>query len=206
LNPNRWVIDETLGAGKLWGRLMSQVVGKEGIPFRLFKAWFEGVPSRISFVWPVLFLVFLIGISKYGRANRFLARCPMCGSPTYRFYLRTTDQDFICFNCHSLYSEEKLHPRIAEKSVQVRNFKENQFSAVFHLLRWVCLCLGRSASEGAPAPQPFHLHPEIRLLEWVIPSSLATLVPLSLVSGVAFSSLYLLSFERPEWKGVGTEK
>ena len=50
----------------------------------------------------------------------------MCGSPTYRFYLGTSDQEFICFNCYRIFiQKEKLHPKIVEKkSSQVRQFKK----------------------------------------------------------------------------------
>jgi hypothetical protein len=54
----------------------------------------------------------------------------MCGSPTHRFYLGNTDQEYICFNCYRIYIQrEKLHPKIAEKkAVQVQQFqKENDF-------------------------------------------------------------------------------
>ena len=125
-NMNRFVIDETLGTHRLWNRFMNQFIGREGFLFRLFKAWFEAIPSRISFLVPILFLGFLIGISKYSRAKRFLTRCPMCGSPTYRFYLGAPDQEFICFNCHRIYvQKEKTHPTMMEKkSKQIQQFQK----------------------------------------------------------------------------------
>jgi hypothetical protein len=50
----------------------------------------------------------------------------MCGSPTYRFYLGTSEQEFICFNCHRIFiQKEKLHPKIVEKkSLQVGQFQQ----------------------------------------------------------------------------------
>jgi tetratricopeptide (TPR) repeat protein len=125
-HPNRFVIDETLSSERLWKRFLSYFVGKEGWMFRLFHAWFEKIPSRLSFLTPVLFLLFLIGMSRYCRAKRFLTRCPMCGSPTHRFYLGASDQEFICFNCYRIFvQKEKLHPKIVEKkSLQVREFQK----------------------------------------------------------------------------------
>lgn len=122
---NRLVIDEVLTTQNLWRRFLAQFLGNEGFLFPLFKAWFEPIPSRIPFLVPIFFLAFLIGISKFSRAKRFLTRCPMCGSPTYRFYLGSSDQEFICFNCHRIFvQKEKLHPKIAgKKSVQVRNYQ-----------------------------------------------------------------------------------
>ena len=131
---NRLVIDEVLTSPKLWKRFLDQFIGKEGFLFSLFKAWFEKIPSRIPFLAPILFLGFLIGMARYSRAKRFLTRCPMCGSPTYRFYLGTSDQEFICFNCYRIFiQKEKLHPKIVEKkSVQVRQFqKQNHFISRF---------------------------------------------------------------------------
>jgi tetratricopeptide (TPR) repeat protein len=125
-HPNRLVIDMVLTNQKLWKRFVDQFIGKEGVLFRLFKAWFERIPSRIPLLTPILFLGFLIGMARYCRAKRFLTRCPMCGSPTYRFYLGTSDQEFICFNCYRIFiQKEKLHPKIVEKkSFQVRQFQK----------------------------------------------------------------------------------
>ena len=134
LNLNRLVIDDVLIPQRLWKRFMDQFIGKEGFLFRLFKAWFEKIPSRVPFLAPILFLGFLIGMARYGRTKRFLTRCPMCGSPTYRFYLGTSDQEFICFNCYRIFiQKEKLHPKIVEKkSLQVRQFqKQNYFISRF---------------------------------------------------------------------------
>lgn len=124
-NLNRLVIDEVLSTKRLWARFLAQFIGREGFLFRLFKAWFEKVPSRVSFLAPILFLGFLMGMSRYGRTRRFLTRCPMCGSPTYRFYLGASEQEFICFNCYRIFfQKEKLHPRITEKkSLQVQEFQ-----------------------------------------------------------------------------------
>ena len=133
-NLNRLVIDEVLTPQRLWKRFLEQFIGKEGFLFRMFKAWFEKIPSRIPFLAPILFLGFLIGISRYSRAKRFLTRCPMCGSPTYRFYLGTSEQEFICFNCYRIFiQKEKLHPKIVEKkSHQVDHFqKQNHFISRF---------------------------------------------------------------------------
>jgi tetratricopeptide (TPR) repeat protein len=128
-HPNRLVIDETLTDQRLWKRFMDQFIGKEGFLFRLFKAWFERIPSRVPLLTPILFLGFLIGMARYCRAKRFLTQCPMCGSPTYRFYLGTSDQEFICFNCYRIFiQKEKLHPKIVEKkSFQVRQFQKQDY-------------------------------------------------------------------------------
>ena len=133
-NINRLVIDQDLTTQRLWGRFLANVIGREGFLFRLFKAWFESVPSRGTFLMPILFLGFMIGMSRYIRTKRFLTRCPMCGSPTYRFYMGTSDQEFICFNCYRIFvQKEKLHPKISEKkSLQVRQFqKQNCFIGRF---------------------------------------------------------------------------
>ena len=133
-NLNRLVIDKDLTTKRFWGRFLTHVIGREGFLFRLFKAWFEKIPSRINFLVPIIFLGFLIGMSRHGRTKKFLTRCPMCGNPTYRFYLGNSDQEFICFNCYRIYiQKEKIHPKIAEKrSLQVRQFqKQNHFISRF---------------------------------------------------------------------------
>ena len=133
-NLNRLVIDETLTPQRLWMRFLDQFIGREGFLFPLFKAWFEKTPSRVPFLTPVLFLGVLIAMARYCRGKRFLTRCPMCGSPTHRFYLGTSDQEFICFNCYRMFiQKEKLHPKIVEKkSSQVQQFQaQNHFISRF---------------------------------------------------------------------------
>jgi tetratricopeptide (TPR) repeat protein len=124
-NINRQVIDEVLAARKFWRRLLNQFVGKEEAPYRLFMAWFGKIPSRI-YLLPVFYLGFLIGMSRFAHRKRFLNRCPMCGSPTFRFYLGASDQESICFNCHRIFiQKEKIHPKIKEKkSIQVSQFQK----------------------------------------------------------------------------------
>jgi tetratricopeptide (TPR) repeat protein len=133
-NMNRIVVDVVLSPQKLWERFLDQFIGREGTLFRLFKAWFEKVPSRIPFLIPLFFLGFLVGMSKYVRTRRFLTPCPVCGSPTHRFYLGNTDEEYICFNCYRIYiQKERLHPKIAEKkSLQVEQYqKQNHFLGKF---------------------------------------------------------------------------
>lgn len=127
-NFNRLVIDEVISSQRLWKRFLAHFVGREGFLFVMFKAWFEKIPSRIPFLAPILFLAYLLGIVRYSRNRRFLTRCPMCGSATYRFYLGTTDQEFICFNCYRIFiQKEKLHPKMVEKkSNQVQEFQKDQ--------------------------------------------------------------------------------
>jgi hypothetical protein len=124
------VIDEVLVPQRFWRRFTEQFIGREGFLFRLFRAWFEKIPSRIPFLTPILFLAFLVGMARYCRAKRFLTRCPMCGIPTYRFYSGTPEQEFICFNCYRIFiQKEKLHPKIVEKkSFQARLFKKRNHS------------------------------------------------------------------------------
>jgi tetratricopeptide (TPR) repeat protein len=133
-NLNRLLIDETLTPLRFWKRFFGQFIGKEGFLFPLFKAWFEKTPSRVPFLTPVLFLGFLIGMGRYCRSKRFFTRCPMCGSPTHRFYSGTSGQDFICFNCYRMFiQKEKLHPKVVEKkSYQVQQFqKQNRLISRF---------------------------------------------------------------------------
>lgn len=127
LNPNRMVIDEIITTNILWGRFFDQLIGKEGLLFHLFKAWFERIPSRIPFLAPIVGLAFLIGISRYSRYKRFLTKCPMCGIPTYRFYLGTAGKEFVCFNCYRIFvnKEKLLHPKVVEKkSFQAQEFQK----------------------------------------------------------------------------------
>jgi len=139
-NINRLVIDEVLSTERLWKRLLSHFVGREGFLFSLFKSWFEKIPSRVPLLVPLVFLGFLIGMSSYGQTKRFLIRCPMCGTPTYRVYAGTSEKEFSCFNCYRIFiQKEKLHPRImGKKSHQLRSFQhESQFVSRFLSLFFV---------------------------------------------------------------------
>jgi len=125
-NFNRWVVDEVLTPKRFWKRFMDQFLGEEGLSFRLFKAWFEKIPSRIPFLAPILFLAFLVGMARFSRTRRFLTRCPTCGTSTHRFYSGSSDHEFICFNCYRIFTQkEKLHPKIVEKkSSEVQQFQK----------------------------------------------------------------------------------
>jgi len=130
-NINRLVIDEVLTSQRLWKRFLTHLIGREGILVRLFKAWFERIPSRTSFVLPILFLGFWMAMARVGRKKRFLTRCPMCGNPTFRFYLGPSDQEFICFNCYRIFfQKEKVHPKIKEK----KSFQVSQFQKQEHVI------------------------------------------------------------------------
>ena len=200
-NMNRLVIDQDIPAQRLWGRFLANVIGREGFLFRLFMAWFETIPSRATILMPILFLGFLIGMSRYGRAKRFLTRCPMCGSPTYRFYLGTQDEEFICFNCYRIFvQKEKLHPKIAEKkSHQVRQFqKQNHFIGRFVSFFFVGFgYLWRGSSlKGLICLFLFFVF-VLKFVYWngVIPSSIPQLSPASwniVFWGVLFVLFYFL--------------
>jgi len=142
-NLNRLVIDETLTFQRFWKRSLDQLVGREGYLFPLFKAWFEKTPSRVPFLTPVLFLGFLIAMARFCRTKRFLTRCPMCGSPTYRLYLGTSDEEFICFNCYRMFiQKEKLHTKIVEKkSLQIQQF-QRQNDLISRLLSFFVVGFG----------------------------------------------------------------
>ncbi len=182
-NMNRLVIDQDLTTKRLRARFLANVIGKEGFLFRLFMAWFEIIPSRATFLVPIIFLGFLVGMSRYSRTKRFLTRCPMCGSPTYRFYLGPPEHEFICFNCYRIYiQKEKLHPKIAEKkSLQVRQFqKQDQSIGRFVSFFFVGFgyVWGESLLKGLVFLFLFFIF-ILRFVYWngVIPSSIAQLFP-----------------------------
>lgn len=139
-NMNRLVVDEVLTAQRLWERFLPQLTGREWVLVRLFTAWFEKIPSGVPFLVPIIFFGFLIEMSRYSRTRRFLTRCPKCGSPTYRFYLGTSDQEFVCSNCYRVFiQKEKINPKVVEKkSIQAHEFqKQNHFTAKFLSLFFV---------------------------------------------------------------------
>jgi tetratricopeptide (TPR) repeat protein len=182
-NMNRLVIDQDLTTKTLWARFLANVIGKEGFLFRLFMAWFEIIPSGATFMVPIIFLGFLVGMSRYSRTKRFLTRCPICGSPAHRFYLGPPEHEFICFNCYRIYiQKEKLHPKIAEKkSLLVRQFqKQNQSIGRFVSFFFVGFgyVWGEGLLKGLVFLFLFFIF-ILRFVYWngVIPSSIAQLSP-----------------------------
>jgi len=198
-NMNRLVIDQRLTTLRLWERFLANVIGREGFLFRLFKAWFETVPSRASILVPIFFLGFMIGMSRYSRTKRFLTHCPMCGSPTYRFYLGTLDQEFICFNCYRIFvQKEKLHPKIAErKSLQVRQFQK-QDCFIGRFISFFLVGFGylweNNPLKGLMALFLFFIF-ILRFVYWngVIPSSIAQLSP-SYWRNIFWGGLFILFY------------
>jgi len=127
-NMNRLVIDEVIRPAQLWDRFLDEWIGREGFLYRLFRAWFEKVFSRVPFLAPILFLGFLLALSRYSRQRRVHSRCPTCGSPTLRFYLGASEDEFVCFNCYRMFfQKEKLHPKVMEKkTLQVEAFQREK--------------------------------------------------------------------------------
>ncbi|HLD30289.1 MAG TPA: tetratricopeptide repeat protein, partial [bacterium] len=133
-NANWLVIDEVLPPERFWGRLLTEFLGGKEVLYRLFKAWFERIPSRTPLMAAFLFLFFLIFMSRVARTKRFVTGCPLCGIPTHRLHLDPSNQEHVCFNCYRIFlQKEKLHPKIEErKSLQVRAFqKESRFVGWF---------------------------------------------------------------------------
>jgi len=133
-NIRRLGVDEVLTTQRLWRRFLTQCIGREGFLFLLFKAWFEPIPSRVPSLVPLLFLIFLIAMVRYSRKGRFLNRCQLCGSPTYRYYFGNPGQEFFCFNCYQIFVQQKrlYPPLMKKKSLQVRQFqKSNHFIGSF---------------------------------------------------------------------------
>jgi tetratricopeptide (TPR) repeat protein len=131
-NFNRLVIDEVLKPLSLWRRAMKASFGGEGWLRPLFQPWFERKGSGTPFLWPAFFLLFLIGMSRFGKGKRFLTRCSLCGAPTYRLYRGAPGQELVCANCSRvLVQKEKLHSRLElKKSFQMERFeKQNRIVA-----------------------------------------------------------------------------
>jgi hypothetical protein len=199
-NMNRVVIDEVLSTSRLWQRILSQFIGREGLLFHLFRAWFENIPSRIGFLAPIFFLGFLIGMYKYTQAKRFLIRCPMCGVPTYRIYLGPEGQEFICFKCSRMLLV-KTHPGYGEESAEVRLFQKNQFAG-----RLLSLFSSDSVTYGGASLEGFLFYSyssssfKVRLLERGDPGCRPAVTRLAWSSGEAF---IFLSY-RPKDLSIGS--
>ncbi len=207
-NMNRLVVDEILTSGHLWGKFWDEYIGKEGFLYRLFRAWFEKVPSVLPFLAPILFLAFLIAMARYARAKRFLTRCPMCGVPTHRFYLgnwETREQAFVCFNCYRLFiQKEKLHPKIMEKKrLQAIGF-QNQNRLTARFLSYFLVGFGdlwRGDSLKGLLLLTFHFFFLLRFLHWTGLMSGANLLAPPSLSGLIlwgglFVIFYLLAYRR----------
>ncbi len=183
-NMNRLVVDEVLRPQRLWARFLNNSLEGKEFSFVCLRHGLKRIPSRIHILVPLFFLGFLVGMSKYMRIKRFLTRCPMCGSPTHRFYLGNSNQEYFCFNCYRVYMQkEKLHPKIAEKkSLQAEQFqRQNHFLGQVSLLLFYRLSgpVGGAASQRAVFSLClFYFYPKVclpgrgdTLLPWPSPPS-----------------------------------
>ena len=118
-NENRSVIDDTIGAGHLWKRLFRLFQRRCALPEGVLRTWTKRVSGRYDFVFPMFFLIFLLTFSLICSRKNFRKRCPMCGTPSMRFFARKIQRDMVCFGCNRLFvKKDSIDPKMKEKRVK----------------------------------------------------------------------------------------
>jgi hypothetical protein len=127
-NKNRFLIDDTISVGRLWNRLLRVLKKDYGFPEGLLKAWTTGVSGRYHYVYPIFFLVFLLVFAFFCSKRNFSKRCPMCGTPSLRFFTRRIQRDMVCFGCNRLFvKRDSIDPKMREKRMkQVDRFQRRK--------------------------------------------------------------------------------
>jgi tetratricopeptide (TPR) repeat protein len=118
-NQNRFVIDDPLDVSRLWKRGYEAFQEQGDLPGGILKAWLKGVSGAYGFVSPVLFLVFLVFVALLCSRKSFRKRCPMCGTPSIKFFPRKIKGDVVCFGCNRLFvKKDSIDPKMKERRMR----------------------------------------------------------------------------------------
>ncbi len=127
-NLNRSVIDNTIGAGRLWKRALRSFEGRYVLPEGFVKPWMKKIPARYGSIYPVFFLVLMLLFWFICSKRDFSKRCPLCGTPSVKFFRRKIEGDMVCFGCNRLFvKKESIDPKMKEKKMrQARHFEKRR--------------------------------------------------------------------------------
>jgi len=118
-NENRFVIDDPLDVSRLWRQGYDAFQEHSGLPGGILKAWLRGVSGSYDFVSPVLFLMFLLFFALLCSRKNFRKRCPMCGTPSVKFFARKIKGDIVCFGCNRLFvKKDSIDPKMKERRMR----------------------------------------------------------------------------------------
>ena len=123
-NENRASIDDTITVGRLWNRAVQLCQRRYAFPGGILGAWTRRLPGKYGSIYPVFFLVFLSIFSLLCSRKNFPKRCPMCGTPSVKFFARKIQGDMVCFGCNRLFvKRDSVDPNMKERRMnQVRKF------------------------------------------------------------------------------------
>jgi tetratricopeptide (TPR) repeat protein len=127
-NMNRAVVDDTLTASRLWNRVLRFYQTRYDPPELILTPWLKGVSGKYSFIYPAFFLALLIFLALLYSRKNFAKRCPMCGTPSLKFFPRKIHGDAVCFGCNRLFvKRESIDPKMKEKRMkQVKRFGQRK--------------------------------------------------------------------------------
>jgi len=127
-NKNRSVIDDTIAMSRLWNRLSVFFQRRYALPEGVVKAWLRGVPGKYAVIYPIFFLVFLALFALLSSKGNFSKQCPMCGTPSVKFFTRKIQRDMVCFGCNRLFvKKDSIDPRMKDKKMkQVARFEKRK--------------------------------------------------------------------------------
>ncbi len=118
-NENRSIIDDALGIGRLWKHGLDSFQENSRLPESVLKAWMRQVSDTFSFACPALFLAVLLAFVLFSSRGTFRKRCPMCGTPSVKFFARKIQGDMVCFGCNRLFvKKDSIDPKMKEKRMR----------------------------------------------------------------------------------------
>jgi len=118
-NENRSVIDDTIGVGRLWKRGFQLFQSRCALPEGALRTWIKRVSGRYDLIYPVFFMVFMLVFSLFCSKRNFRRRCPMCGTPSIRFFARKIQRDMVCFGCNRLFvKRDSIDPKMKERRMK----------------------------------------------------------------------------------------
>ena len=118
-NDNRSIIDDVLSIGRLWNRGLDSFQEGSRLPESVLKAWMRRVSDTLSFACPALLLAVLLVFVLFSSRGNYRKRCPMCGTPSVKFFARKIQGDKVCFGCNRMFvKKDSIDPKMKEKRMR----------------------------------------------------------------------------------------
>ena len=118
-NENRSIIDDSVSTGRLWKRGWDSFEENSRLSESVLKAWMRQVSDTFGFACPAFFLGVLLAFALFSSRGSFRKRCPMCGTPSVKFFPRKIQGDRVCFGCNRLFvKKDSIDPKMKEKRMR----------------------------------------------------------------------------------------
>jgi len=117
-HPNRSVIDEIVPLEHLRKRIFSEFWQETGPSFFGTDVWLRSISPRVPFISPLIFFIFLIGLSYIGKRRIGWWKCSLCGVISTQTYARKEGNKKICIRCFRILKGKKMDQELTEKKLR----------------------------------------------------------------------------------------